>query len=117
VSDDSTRLATSRRCNDYENFLPFRVGLEFIWKTVLAGVQLGVQLRLLAKEIQIVIAEGRLASELVTAETPAKEDFPPTHAELGTGSPQSEPVPQFHGLDMVSVAPSNFVSDMLKCSL
>jgi hypothetical protein len=36
--------------HDCENFLPFRVGLEFIWKTVLTGVQLSVQLRLLAKE-------------------------------------------------------------------
>ena len=31
--------------------------------------------------------------------------------------PEGEPVAPFHGLDMVAMVPSNFVSDMLKCSL
>ena len=36
---------------------------------------------------------------------------------LETGSPCCEPVSTVYGLDMVVVVPSNFVSEMLKCSL
>jgi hypothetical protein len=36
---------------------------------------------------------------------------------IGTGSPRGEPASVVHGLDMVAVVPSNFVSEILNCSL
>jgi len=52
---DATRLQKS---------FPLHVMLALIRKTVLAAVQFHIQLRLLAKEIQIIFAEGMLARNL-----------------------------------------------------
>jgi len=52
----------------FQKPLPGGVVFALVGKTVLAAVQFDVQVGLLAKEIQIVIAEGMLAAELVAAE-------------------------------------------------
>ena len=56
----------------------------------------------------------------VAPETPITRDGDRAHPTEGLWHcviPEGEPVAPFHGLDMVAMVPSNFVSDMLKCSL
>src|ERR1700694_3759575 len=59
-----------------QKLLPFHIVFPLVGKTVLAAVQFNVQFCLLAKEIEIVNAEGMLAAELVTTEAPVTEPAP-----------------------------------------
>ncbi len=64
---DATRL---------QKFFPLQVMFSLVRKTMLAAVQFNIQLRLLAKEIQIVNAERMLAAKFVAAETPSAQPAP-----------------------------------------
>ena len=56
--------------------LAHRVMLLLIWKTMLTAVQFNVQPSLLAKEIQIVNANGMLPPEFVAVEAPVPQPAP-----------------------------------------
>ena len=59
-----------------QKLFPFQIMLPLIRKTMLAAVQFHIQLRLLAKEIQIVNATGMLAAKLVAAEPSGAQPAP-----------------------------------------
>jgi len=61
---------------DCRNFSRSTSCLRWSGKTVLAAVQLHIQCRLLAKEIQIVITGGMLTAEFVTAKPPVAQPTP-----------------------------------------
>src|SRR5208282_5879329 len=55
---------------------PLRVMFALVGKAMLATVQFHIQLRFFAKEIQIVTANGMLAAEFVTIESPTSQPGP-----------------------------------------
>jgi len=69
---ESQRLDASR----LQKFFPFQIMFALVGKTMLAAIEFHVQLRLLAKEIQIVNAQRMLAAELVAAEPPVTQPAP-----------------------------------------
>lgn len=81
---DALRIAAQMRIPEpqrldaarLQKFFPFQVMFTLVGKTVLAAVQFHIQLRLLAKEIQIIIAERMLAAEFVAAEPPIAQPAP-----------------------------------------
>ncbi len=81
---DALRVASQMRIPEPQRFdaarfqklFPFLVVSPLVGKTVLASVQFNIQLRLFAKEIQIVITDRMLASELVMAETSVAQPAP-----------------------------------------
>jgi hypothetical protein len=72
---ESQRLDAAR----LQKFFPHHVMSALIGETVLTAVQFNVQFRLLAKEIQMVNADGMLAAKFVTAKAtvaqPAPDEF------------------------------------------
>ena len=59
-----------------QELFAFQIMFALVGKTVLAAVQFHIQLRLLAKEIQIVNAAGMLAAEFVATEPPVAQPAP-----------------------------------------
>ena len=72
---ESQRLDATR----LQKLFPLSVVFQLVGKTVLTAVQLNIQFRLLAKEIQMVNTDGMLAAKFITAETtvaqPAPDEF------------------------------------------
>ena len=59
-----------------QKFFPLRVVFALVGKTMLVAVQFHIQFRFLAKEIQIVNADGMLAAKLVAVEPPVAQPAP-----------------------------------------
>jgi hypothetical protein len=59
-----------------QKLFPPGVVLPLVWKTVLAAAQFHVQFRFLAKEIEIVIADGMLAAKFIAAEAAGAQPTP-----------------------------------------
>ena len=59
-----------------QKLFAFHVVLPLVGETMLAAVHFNVQCRLLAKEIQMVAADGMLAAEFVAGETPVAQPVP-----------------------------------------
>ena len=59
-----------------QKLFPLRIVFPLVGKTMLAAVQFHIQFRLLAKEIQMVNAEGMLAAKFVAGEPPCAQPAP-----------------------------------------
>ena len=59
-----------------QELFPLRIMLSLVGKTVLAAVQFHIQLRLFAKEIQIVNTARMLPAKFVAAEPPGAQPAP-----------------------------------------
>ena len=59
-----------------QKLFPLHIVFALIGKTVLAAVQFHIQIRFLAKEIEIVNADGMLAAKLVAGKTTATQPSP-----------------------------------------